>query len=226
MKDKLLSIALDGPSGAGKSTVAKAVAQQLDILYLDTGAMYRAIGLSILRAGIDLADAQSIADAADSIAIDVRYQNGAQRVYLAGEDVSEAIRTPDASRAASSVSAVPRVREVLVAMQRKIAEGIDVIMDGRDIGTHVLPNASIKVFLVAAPEVRARRRYDELRAKGSDEPYEKVLQDMIERDKNDSTRAASPLRKADDAIELDTSGLSIDEVVQAVVQLCERAAEA
>ena len=207
------SIAIDGPAGAGKSTIAKALAQSLGIMYLDTGAMYRAFGLYALREGIDMDDASAVAAGIDGADIEVRFEDGAQRLYLNGEDVTRAIREPEVSLAASRVSAVPEVRVKLVALQRRIAEGHSVIMDGRDIGTKVLPNATLKIFLTASPEVRAKRRCLELAQKGMAEPYEKVLAEMIERDYNDTHRAASPLRAADDARRVDTSELNLEESV-------------
>lgn len=207
------SIALDGPSGAGKSTIAKALATELGAVYLDTGAMYRAIGLFMLRKQININDPRKIADHVYDADIDVRYENGTQHIYLDGGDVSEAIRTPEASMAASKVSAVPEVRKRLVELQQKIAEGQNVVMDGRDIGTHVLPNATLKIYLTASVEVRAKRRQLELESKGQSEPYEKVLSEMMARDYADMNRAASPLRAAADAKRVDCSDLTLDEVV-------------
>ena len=207
------SIAIDGPAGAGKSTIAKALAKSLDIMYLDTGAMYRAFGLYAVRRGIDLDDAETLAARVGDADIEVRYEGGSQRIYLDGEDVSQAIREPEISSAASKVSAVPEVRARMVDLQRRIAEGHSVVMDGRDIGTKVLPNATLKIFLTASAEVRAKRRFLELEQKGIPEPYEKVLADMIERDYNDTHRAASPLCQAEDAKLVDTSDLSLEEVV-------------
>lgn len=210
--NKVFSIAIDGPAGAGKSTVAKALAKSLDAMYLDTGAMYRTIGLYMLRKGY-ITDRKEIADHVNDMDVSVRYENGVQRMYLDGEDVSEAIRTPEASMAASRTSAVPEVRVRLVDLQRKIAEGQNVVMDGRDIGTHVLPNATIKFYLTASPEVRAERRLAELEAKGETDSYEKVLSDIIARDYADMNREASPLRPAEDAKWVDNSELNQDEVV-------------
>ena len=178
-----------------------------------TGAMYRAVGLYMLRNQININDPKAIAEHVCDADITVRYEGGAQHIYLEGKDVSEAIRTPDASMAASKVSAVPAVRERLVELQRKIAEGQNVVMDGRDIGTHVLPNATLKIYLTASVEVRARRRQMELEGKGQSEPYEKVLSDMIERDYTDMHRKASPLRPAEDSKHVDSSDLTFDEVV-------------
>ena len=218
-----LSIAIDGPSGAGKSTVAKAVAKEIGAMYLDTGAMYRAVGLYMLRRGVSLSDAAAIEAGLPGLPLEVKHENGRQAVYLGEENVSEAIRMPEISSAASAVSAVPAVREAMVEKQREIAKGIDIVMDGRDIGTHVLPDAPVKVFLTASAEERARRRFEELKAKGVDQPYAGVLADIIQRDHNDSTRAASPLRKADGAVEIDSTGKDAAAVTAEIVALAEKA---
>ena len=218
MSIKPFSIAIDGPAGAGKSSVAKAVAAELNAMYLDTGAMYRAFGLYMLRRGATN-DRRAIVDAVDDVDITVEFIDGAQHIFLGGEDVTDAIREPEVSRAASDVSAVPEVRERMVALQRKIAEGHDVIMDGRDIGTKVLPNATLKIFMTASAEVRAHRRCLELEQKGKPEPYEKVLREMKERDYQDSHRAASPLCAAGDAVSLDTTEMSFDETVAEIRRL-------
>ena len=213
MSDKVFSIAIDGPAGAGKSTIAKALARELDAMYLDTGAMYRAIGLALSRDGLDLSDAKAVAAAVGGVDIAVRYEGGAQHIYLGSEDVSRAIREPEVSMAASTVSAVPEVRERMVALQRKIAEGQNVVMDGRDIGTKVLPNATLKIYLTASAEERARRRCRELEEKGMPQPYEDVLKEMLERDYQDTHRAASPLQPAEDSVHVDSSKLTIEETV-------------
>ena len=218
MSKKPFSIAIDGPAGAGKSSVAKAVAAELNAMYLDTGAMYRAFGLYMLRRGATN-DRRAIVDAVDSVDITVEFIDGAQHIFLGGEDVTDAIRAPEVSKAASDVSAVPEVRERMVALQRKIAEGHDVIMDGRDIGTKVLPNATLKIFMTASDEVRAHRRCLELEQKGKPEPYEKVLREMKERDYQDSHRAASPLCAAGDAVSVDTTEMSFDETVAEIRRL-------
>ena len=217
--DTHFSIAIDGPSGAGKSTIAQAVAQATGALYLDTGAMYRAVALGLIHLGIDPHDVDAVSSAINDIWIDVRYDGGHQRVYLDGEDVTDAIREPDVSLAASISSAVVAVRERLVAMQRTMAVGHDVVMDGRDIGTKVMPDATLKIYLVATPEERALRRYRELAQKGLPDSYQQVLADMLTRDHDDSTRAASPLKKAHDAIEIDSSALSLEETVERVLSL-------
>ena len=224
MKNKPFSIAIDGPAGAGKSTVAKAVAAGLNAMYLDTGAMYRAFGLYMLRRGA-INDSSAIVAAVNDVDITVEFIDGAQHIFLSGEDVTQAIREPEVSMAASDVSAVPEVRERMVALQRKIAEGHDVIMDGRDIGTKVLPNATLKIYMTASAEERARRRCLELAQKGKPEPYEKVLEEMKARDYQDTHRAASPLRPADDAIIVDTTDMSLEENVAEIKRLALEAIE-
>lgn len=224
MANRTFSIAIDGPAGAGKSTIAKALAKSLDAMYLDTGAMYRAFGLYMLRKGA-VNDAKAVAAAVDEVDITVEYIDGAQHIFLGGEDVSAAIREPEISMAASTVSAVPEVRERMVALQQKIAEGHSVVMDGRDIGTKVLPNATLKVFLTASAEERAKRRCKELEEKGMPEPYEKVLKEMVERDWQDTHRAASPLCAAENAVHLDTSDLTLDQSVEAMKRLALEAIE-
>ena len=215
---KSFSIAIDGPAGAGKSTIAKALARELGAMYLDTGAMYRAIGLHMLRKGlVDGPDA--VAANVNDVDIEVRHVDGVQRIFLSGEDVSEAIRQPEVSMVTSTVSAIPAVRARLVALQQQIAEGHDVIMDGRDIGTKVLPNATLKIYLTASAEERARRRCLELAQKGSPEPYAKVLEEMKARDYQDTHRAASPLRPADDAVTVDTTDKALEESVAEIKQL-------
>lgn len=222
----IFSVAIDGPSGAGKSTVARALAARTGALYLDTGAMYRAVGLYMLRAGVDPRDAAAVAQRVDGADVRVQYVDGlGQRVYLGREDVSEQIRQPQVSMAASAVSAVPAVRERMVDMQRQIARGHSVVMDGRDIGTKVLPDATLKVYLSADNAVRARRRYEELRAKGATDTYEQVLEEMKRRDYDDSTRAASPLCQADDAVFVDSTGMSEREVVEYVCALLSQKCE-
>ena len=225
MQNKPFSIAIDGPAGAGKSSVAKALAAELNAMYLDTGAMYRAFGLYMLRRGA-LSDRQAIIDALDDLDITVEFIDGAQHIFLGTEDVTAAIREPEVSIAASDVSAVPEVRVRMVALQRKIAEGHSVVMDGRDIGTKVLPNATLKIYLTASAEERARRRYRELEQKGMPEPYDKVLREMQERDYQDTHRAASPLRPADNAVILDTTNDSLEESVAKIKRLAMEAIHA
>ena len=225
MQNKPFSIAIDGPAGAGKSSVAKALAAELNAMYLDTGAMYRAFGLYMLRRGA-LSDRQAIIDALDDVDITVEFIDGAQHIFLGTEDVTAAIREPEVSIAASDVSAVPEVRVRMVALQRKIAEGHSVVMDGRDIGTKVLPNATLKIYLTASAEERAPRRYRELEQKGMPEPYDKVLREMQERDYQDTHRAASPLRPADNAVILDTTNDSLEESVAKIKRLAMEAIHA
>ena len=225
MQNKPFSIAIDGPAGAGKSSVAKALAAELNAMYLDTGAMYRAFGLYMLRRGA-LSDRQAIIDALDDVDITVEFIDGAQHIFLGTEDVTAAIREPEVSIAASDVSAVPEVRVRMVALQRKIAEGHSVVMDGRDIGTKVLSNATLKIYLTASAEERARRRYRELEQKGMPEPYDKVLREMQERDYQDTHRAASPLRPADNAVILDTTNDSLEESVAKIKRLAMEAIHA
>lgn len=208
-----MNIAIDGPAGAGKSTIAKLLAAKLGILYLDTGAMYRAVGLKALNTGVDISDAAAVEKMLADTKIDVTQKNGVQHVYLDGNDVSSAIRENAVSKAASDISAVPCVRYKMVELQREIASRCDTVLDGRDIGTFVLPNAEYKIFLTASAEERAKRRYAELKAKGSTLTLEQIKDDIVKRDYNDSHRALAPLKKADDATEVDTTAMSIDDVV-------------
>lgn len=223
--EKIFSIAIDGPAGAGKSTIARAVADRLGAMYLDTGAMYRAVGLYFLRRGLDN-DARAVAERIGEVRLTVKPEGGKQRMYLDGEDVTEAIRTPEASLAASHVAAVPEVRERMVALQREIARGYSIVMDGRDIGTKVLPDATLKLFITASAEVRAQRRYAELKQKGEDTlTLNQVLQEIRERDFNDTHRAASPLQQAEDARLLDTSDMTQQQALDAVVRMFREATE-
>ena len=216
----MFKVAIDGPSGAGKSTIAKAVAKQLGFVYIDTGAMYRACALFCLNCGVDIkADPEKAIEIVNNISIDIDYIDGTQRIFLNGEDVSLKIRTPEVSMGASDVSAIGDVRKKLVLLQRELAGTKNVIMDGRDIGTHVLPDADAKVFLTASPEVRANRRYKELLEKGIETDFETVLSDIKLRDHQDQTRASSPLRQAEDAVLIDTSELSFDESVERVLSI-------
>ena len=219
----LFSIAIDGPSGAGKSTIAKSVAEQLGGMYLDTGAMYRAVGLYMKRNGISLEDAAAIAAHVDETPLSVRHIDGVQHVFLGDEDVSEAIRQPDISLAASAVATVPAVRARLVALQREIGRTISIVMDGRDIGTYVLPNATVKIFLTASAETRARRRVKQLAEKHIVEDYEKVLREIEQRDYQDTHRAATPLVQAADAVLVDTSERTLEQSIDDVLEICRRA---
>lgn len=214
-----IKVAIDGPVGAGKSTIAKLIAKKMNIIYVDTGAMYRTVGLYAVRKGIATTDAESLRKLINEIDIDVEIKDGEQLIYLNKENVTGFIRTPEISMAASNVSAVPEVRTKLVDIQRKLADAKSVIMDGRDIGTVVLPNADTKIYLDASPEARAKRRYDELIAKNQNVTFEEVYNDLVERDKNDSTREASPLKKADDAIVLDTTNLTLEQVVDEAIKI-------
>ncbi|MGI6180892.1 MAG: (d)CMP kinase [Agathobaculum sp.] len=220
-----IAVAIDGPSGAGKSTVARAAAARLGYVYVDTGAMYRAIGLAVCRRGIEEGDTAGILAVLPEIRLAITYQNGAQHVLLNGEDVSEAIRTPEIARYASKVSAVPAVRQFLLDVQRGMAENGNILMDGRDIGTVILPQAQVKIFLTASVEARAERRYLELREKGQDVTREQVAADIAERDRQDMTRAIAPLRQAEDAVLLDTSALTLEESIQAVLRIIQEKTE-
>jgi len=212
-------IAIDGPGGAGKGTIAKAIAKKLNIVYIDTGAMYRSVGLYAKRNNIGTRDGEALKQVLDLIKIDVKVSKEGQRFLLNGEDVSEAIRTPEISMAASDVSSIPEVRERLVDMQREMAKMQSVVMEGRDIGTVVFPNADKKIYLTASPEVRARRRYNELIAKGQEVEYETVLEELIIRDRNDSTRETSPLRQAEDAVVLDTTDMTLPEAIARTIEI-------
>ena len=220
----MLSIALDGPVGAGKTTIARELAKRLNFLYVDTGALYRSIGKYIVDQGGDPSSPEDVVPRLNDISIQLRYNNqNQQRVYLNNTDVSDEIRTPKISMAASQVSAIPEVREFLLSLQREIAEKHNVVMDGRDIGTTILPNASFKIFLTASVEERAERRYKELREKGDSSTYEPVLEDLKKRDYNDFHRAASPLSQAADAIRVDTTGLSLDDSIDKLEDLAQEA---
>ena len=217
-----IKIALDGPGGAGKSSVAKAVAKKLGIFYVDTGAMYRTIGLYMKEHGISPEDSAAVVKALDGVSLSVSLVDGKQILCLDDKEIGDEIRTPEISMYASRVSAIPEVRSFLLDTQRRLADEQSVIMDGRDIGTVIFPDAEVKIFLTASPEARAKRRYDELIAKGTSVTYEDVLAEMNERDKNDSSRAIAPLRPANDAILLDTSNLDFDGSVSAVTEIIER----
>ncbi|MBQ7121456.1 MAG: (d)CMP kinase [Clostridia bacterium] len=219
MNNEVINVAIDGPAGAGKSTVSRAAAKAVGYIYVDTGALYRAVGVNALRKGIDTKDKPAVAASLADISVDLVFENGEQKVLLNGENVSAEIRTPPASMAASDVSAVPEVRAFLFDLQRDIAKRNNCIMDGRDIGTVVLPDAKVKIFLTASPEERATRRYKELIEKGTDVKYEDVLSELIERDYNDSHREIAPLKPAEDGVILDTTGLSLEESVNEIIRI-------
>ena len=212
----MISVAIDGPSGAGKSTLAKRLAKELGYLYVDTGAMYRSIGLYALRQGVDPKDEAAVTALLPQIQIELRYVDGAQRVLLCGEDVSEAIRAEKVGMATSAVSAHPPVRAFLLELQRGMARTHDILMDGRDIGTVILPGATVKIFLTASAEARADRRFKELQEKGVATDYETVLEDIRQRDYQDSHRATAPLRQAEDAVLVDTSDMDLEQSFQAM----------
>ena len=215
----MIKIAIDGPSGAGKSTVAKALSKKLGIVYVDTGALYRTVGYFVRQKNADPKDADEVGALLPEIRIEIRYEDGAQHVYLNGEDLGDKIRTPEMSMYASAVSAIPAVRAFLLDTQRDIARKNNVVMDGRDIGTVILPDADVKIFMFASNEARANRRYKELIAKGEDVKYEDVLCEMIERDNNDRSRDVAPAVPAEDAVMMDNSDMSVDENVDAVIAL-------
>ena len=214
------NVAIDGPAGAGKSTIAKAVARELNLIYVDTGAMYRAVALYMLREGVDLADGEKVAGKCPEAAVTIRYEDGVQVVFLNGENVNAFLRTEEVGEAASVISPIPQVRKNMVALQKSLAAGSACVMDGRDIGTCVLPDARLKIYLTASSDVRARRRYDELTAKGESCDLDKIKADIEDRDYRDMHREESPLRKADDAIVVDTSDMNAEEAIAAVTGLC------
>ena len=215
----MISVAIDGPAGAGKSTLARKAAAQLGFIYVDTGALYRTVGLKFSKMGADIELKCDIASVLAETTVDIRFVNGEQRVFLDGVDVSEEIRTPVASMMASAVSAKSEVRAFLLEMQRKLARENDVLMDGRDIGTVVLPNATVKIFLTACAEERARRRYDELIAKGMNVTFKEVYDDMVQRDYADSHREIAPLKQADDAVLADTTGLEPEQSLELILNI-------
>ena len=216
-----MNIAIDGPVGAGKSSIADQVAQRLNILHLDTGAMYRAFGLYALRSGTDLASEAALSALAEDVDVQVKYENGAQRTLLFGEDVSELIRTGEVSAAASAVSKWPAVRRRMVRAQQEMARTVDMLIDGRDIGTVVLRDSPCKIFLTAAAEERARRRYLQQMEKGDTTPYEQVLRELNARDEQDMNRKTDPLRQAEDAVLVDSTNMTQEETVEAIVRIVE-----
>jgi len=216
-----MNIAIDGPVGAGKSSIADQVAAKLDILHLDTGAMYRAVGLHAIRTGTDMGDEEAMAALVETIDVQVRYENGAQRTLLFGEDVTDLIRTGEVSAAASAVSRWAAVRRRMVRAQQEMAAQADMLIDGRDIGTVVLKDSPCKIFLTASAEERARRRYEQQIAKGDMTPYEQVLRELNARDEQDMNRKTDPLRQAEDAVLVDSTDMSIEQVVDAIVKIAE-----
>ena len=213
----MYSIAIDGPAGAGKSTIAKTIAKKLGFVYVDTGAMYRAMGLYFLRKGVDGRDAKTIEAMCPEIRVTIEYEDGVQQVLLNGENVSGLIRTEEVGSMASVTSAQPAVRAALLQLQRDMAESTDILMDGRDIGTNVLPNADLKIYLTASVDVRGKRRYDELVAKGVTCDLEEIKKDIEIRDHQDMTREIAPLKQAEDAVLVDSSDMTIEEVVDAII---------
>lgn len=214
------NIAIDGPAGAGKSTIAKAVAGKMNLIYVDTGALYRAMALFMVREGIDLQDTEAVIRKCQEADITIRYEDGVQVVLLNGENVNAYLRTEEVGHAASFVSVIPRVREQLVELQKRLAAESDCVMDGRDIGTCVLPDADVKVYLTASVEVRAMRRYNEHQMKGEPCDLEKIKADIAERDHRDMTRENSPLKQAEDAVLIDSSEMTIEEVAEKILALC------
>lgn len=215
----MINIAIDGPAGAGKSTVAKAVAKELGIIYLDTGAMYRATAYTAIKNGIDVSDGVGVSEMLKTLTMDVVYEDGAQQIIVNGFNTTPYLREHYMSKAASDISALPCVRYKLVDIQRELAKTYDLVLDGRDIGTFVLPDANCKIFLIASAEERAKRRVAENKLKGQESDFDTVLKDIKQRDYNDSHREVAPLKKADDAVELDTTTMTIPEVVEAVINL-------
>lgn len=211
-----MKVAIDGPAGAGKSSIAKAVSKKLGFVYIDTGAMYRAVAVYAIENGIEIKEENFTQEVLDDIKIDIAYEDGTQKIYLLGKDVSERIREADVSIGASNVAVIPAVRLKLVELQRTLAEKTSVIMDGRDIGTYVLPDAEVKIFLTASSDVRAKRRLLEMKEKGMEADFETVKRDIEYRDKNDSEREFAPLRQAEDAVLVDTSDMTIEEVVDRI----------
>ena len=214
------NIAIDGPAGAGKSTIAKLVAKEKGYIYVDTGAMYRGLAIHFLKKGIQPEEKEKIIDACKDAEVSIGYEDGAQQIYLTGENITSMLREEAVGNMASISSAVPEVRAKLLDLQRNLAKEKDVVMDGRDIGTHVLPNADVKIYLTASVECRANRRFKELTEKGIACNYDEIAQDIQERDTRDMNREIAPLKKADDAVLVDSSDMTIEEVVKAITGLC------
>jgi len=219
--DMSFSIAIDGPAGAGKSTIAKQIAKKMGLIYVDTGAMYRAMAVYLIREKVSAEESEKISEKCKSADITIRYENGEQVVYLNGENVNPYLRTEEVGQMASASSVNGDVRKKLVELQQKLASEAEVIMDGRDIGTHVLPNAQLKIYLTASSAVRAKRRYDELVAKGEQWDLEEIKKEIAERDHRDMTREISPLKQAEDAVLVDTSEMGIEEVIAAIMGIVE-----
>lgn len=215
----MISIAIDGPAGAGKSTLSRKLAENFGYIYVDTGALYRTVGLKFLNLGFDTDLSCNISEILEKTTVDIRFVDGQQRVFLDDKDVSDDIRTPKASMMASAVSAKPEVRAFLIDMQRKLAKENNIVMDGRDIGTVVLPDATVKIYLTASADARAKRRFDELVLKGEKVTYKEVYDDMVQRDYNDMSRKIAPLKKADDAILADTSDLDLSESLELLIKI-------
>lgn len=214
------NVAIDGPAGAGKSTIAKLVAKKKGYIYVDTGAMYRGLAIHFLKKKADPEDRQAVAEACRDAEVTIGYEDGVQQIYLNGENVTGMLRTEEVGNMASKTSAIPEVREKLLELQRSLAREKDVIMDGRDIGTNILPNADVKIYLTASVETRARRRYDELKEKGTDCSLDEIARDIRERDERDMTREIAPLKKAEDAILVDSSDMTIHQVVDEICGYC------
>lgn len=227
MEEKGMSycVAIDGPAGAGKSTIAKEIAKRMQLIYVDTGAMYRAMALFLLRNHVSPDDAAAIERTCEDAEIGICYEQGRQVVYLNGKNVNDLLRSEEVGKMASISSQIKSVRRKLVDLQRRLAETTDVIMDGRDIGTCVLPDADVKIYLTASSKVRAQRRFDELQEKGIACNFDEIEKDIIERDNRDMTREESPLKKAEDAIEVDTSDMNIEQVIAAIIRICEEKRE-
>ena len=214
------NVAIDGPAGAGKSTIAKLVAKEKGYIYVDTGAMYRGLAIHFIKKGIKAEDIKAIVEACKDAEVSIVYENDVQQIYLNGENVTAMLRTEEVGNMASKTSAIPAVREKLLELQRTLAREKDVIMDGRDIGTNILPNADVKIYLTASVETRATRRYKELLEKGDNCVYEEIAQDIKERDERDMNREIAPLKQAEDAILVDSSEMTIDEVVKTICSYC------
>ena len=216
------NVAIDGPAGAGKSTIAKLVAKEKGYIYVDTGAMYRGLAVHFLKKGLSGDDKKAVIDACDDAKVTIGYENGIQQIYLNGENITEQLRTEKVGNMASKTSVIPEVRAKLLELQRSLAREKDVIMDGRDIGTNILPDADVKIYLTASVETRAKRRYEELSAKGEHITLEKIMTDIKERDHRDMTREVAPLKQAEDAVLLDNSRLTLEETAKAIMEICEK----